>query len=71
MSEGEVKFFNEKKGFGFIVTDEGDVFFHVSQIPEGYAPNKGDIVSFTGVRNERGLSAQGITLVSEAETKRK
>lgn len=31
--EGRVKWFNDKKGFGFIETDEqGDVFVHYSNI---------------------------------------
>jgi len=33
--EGRVKWFNDKKGFGFIETDEqGDVFVHYSNIQE-------------------------------------
>jgi len=33
MAEGEVKWFDEKKGFGFISTEEhGDVFVHCSGI---------------------------------------
>ena len=33
MSEGRVKWFNDKKGYGFIETKEqGDVFVHYSAI---------------------------------------
>ncbi len=29
---GTVKFFNDKEGFGFITSDDGDVFVHASNI---------------------------------------
>lgn len=34
---GTVKFFNEKKGYGFITRDDGadDVFFHHTALPAG------------------------------------
>ena len=47
MAEGKVKWFNEKKGFGFIETSQGDVFVHYSVIEgNGYRSlNEGDMVT--------------------------
>ncbi len=50
MSTGKVKWFNEQKGWGFIIPDEGgdDVFVHYSAIEaEGYKTLKeGQAVSY-------------------------
>ena len=35
-SAGEVKFFNQQKGFGFLIADGREVFFHVT----GIMPNQ-------------------------------
>lgn len=39
MTNGKVKWFNNKKGYGFITTDQGDeLFVHYSEIRgEGYS----------------------------------
>ena len=47
MQEGKVKFFNQKKNYGFITGDDGnDYFVHSSGISEGIYLKDGDKVSF-------------------------
>lgn len=63
MPEGKVKWFNEKKGFGFITTDDGeDVFVHYSEIEMGgfktLAENQA--VTFELKEGPRGLQATNV-----------
>jgi CspA family cold shock protein len=64
MQQGKVKWFNNTKGFGFIVPNEGseDVFAHFSQIQmEGYKTLKPDeLVQFEVVDGKNGKQAQNI-----------
>jgi len=57
MSTGKVKFFNEKKGFGFIVDDasQNDIFVHVTGLAEKVAEN--DEVVFDLAEDKRGQKA--------------
>ncbi|MEI7500694.1 MAG: cold shock domain-containing protein [Bacteroidota bacterium] len=57
MSKGKVKFFNERKGFGFILDDESqqDVFVHVSGLVDKIREN--DQVSFDLTEDNRGKKA--------------
>ena len=70
MSTGQVKWFNNAKGFGFILPDEGgdDLFAHYSAISmEGYKTLKaGQLVSFDTVEGPKGLHAANIKPVSES-----
>lgn len=64
MAEGTVKWFNEKKGFGFIENSEGgeDVFVHFSAIQtEGFKTlHEGQRVSFEIENGAKGLSATNV-----------
>jgi len=63
--EGTVKFYNDRKGFGFIIGDDGfEYFYHMSEINEGHSPLKAeDRVRFVGVSGERGYKAKNIFLL--------
>ena len=53
---GIVKFFNGRRGFGFIVPDDGakEVYFNKASLPRAraYDPVEGDVVTFE-VRDAR------------------
>ena len=71
MSEGVVKWFNNAKGFGFVVSEDGneDLFAHYSAITmEGYKTLKaGQPVTFDIVKGEKGLHAVNIVAVPNTE----
>ena len=71
MSTGQVKWFNNAKGFGFILPDEGgdDLFAHYSAIGmDGYKTLKaGQLVSFEIIQGPKGLHAANIMPVSESD----
>jgi CspA family cold shock protein len=63
MSEGKVKWFNEKKGFGFIECDEGiDVFVHFSAIQDNGFKTlyEGQRVRFDVEKGPKGPSASNV-----------
>jgi cold shock protein len=64
--EGYVKSYSEKKGYGFIYTEEhGDVFVHKSGIKEfgHFGLQEGDPVSFELKETSKGIQAINLTPV--------
>ncbi|MHC4497670.1 MAG: cold-shock protein [Planctomycetota bacterium] len=63
MSEGTVKWFNQRRGYGFISTPDGrDIFVHYSNIAgEGFKTlAEGELVSFDIVEGEKGPRAENV-----------
>ena len=67
MAKGTVKWFNEKKGFGFIVDPEvpTDIFVHFSVIQaDGFKTlNEGETVEYELYRDEKGAKARNVMRV--------
>ncbi len=64
MAKGRVKWFNEKKGFGFLEQEGGgpDVFVHFSALQgEGFKTlTEGQAVEFDVVQDAKGAKAQNV-----------
>ena len=63
MTNGTVKWFNEKKGFGFIEKEEGgDIFVHYSAIAmDGFKTlDEGEPVTFEVEETDRGPAARNV-----------
>ena len=63
MANGSVKWFNDKKGFGFISQDNGaDVFVHQTSIQgEGFRTlAEGDKVEFEVIKDQKGYKATNV-----------
>lgn len=64
--EGSVKWFDRKKGFGFIKGDDGeDYFVHHTSIGQGSFLRDNDRVSFEPGEGERGKQAKNVTLLQK------
>jgi CspA family cold shock protein len=70
MPVGKVKWFDPKKGYGFIIGDEGqDVFVHYTSIQgNGFRVLKdGETVAYEMVEGEKGLHARNVSRNADAE----
>ena len=71
MTKGTVKWFNSKKGFGFITQDDDatDIFVHFSAIQGDENDFKiiyeGDIVEFDIVEGQKGPQASNVVVVEK------
>ncbi len=63
MNQGTVKFFNEAKGFGFIIDEETnkEYFVHVTGLVDRI--NEGDNVEFELKEGKKGLNAFNVKVV--------
>lgn len=66
MQTGRVKWFDEKKGYGFIIPDDGghDVFVHHSQAPRGLF--KDDVVEYDEGPGRKGPQAENVKILRKA-----
>ena len=62
MVNGKVDFFHDRKGYGFIVSDDSDedVFFHMDDV-EGPDLEEGQEVEFDIESNPKGPRASNVT----------
>ncbi len=59
--KGTVKWYNTRKGYGFIQDEDGkDIFVHKSAVPTGTYLNEGDKVEYESEESERGPQATKI-----------
>ncbi|KRL11542.1 cold shock protein [Lentilactobacillus otakiensis DSM 19908 = JCM 15040] len=67
MKQGTVKWFNADKGYGFITTDDGDVFVHFSAInKDGFKSlDEGQKVTLDVEDSDRGPQAANVTPVED------
>ena len=63
MNKGTVKFFNDSKGFGFIIEDENskEHFVHVSGLIDDI--REGDAVEFELKEGKKGLNAVNVRVI--------
>ena len=63
-NQGQVKWFNASKGFGFIASENKDIFVHISAVDAAglHSLNEGDTVQFEIQDGPKGPSAINLTV---------
>lgn len=67
---GKVKWFDNRRGFGFIESSKEDIFIHYQSIDiQGYKTlKKGDYVEFELLETPKGFQAKHIKIIKDYET---
>lgn len=64
--QGSVKWFNSRKGYGFVKGDDDeDYFVHYTALSNGTFLRENDRVEFTAATTEKGKQAQNVTLLQK------
>lgn len=63
MPQGNVKWFDKKKGYGFVEYEGKDIFIHWTETINEYIPEDNDLIAFEIIDGEKGLKATNITKV--------
>ena len=69
MYKGKVKWFNAKKGYGFLITNDTEIFVHYSGLNmEGFKTLKpGQTVSFAVLNTEIGRQAVNVDVIEDED----
>ncbi|MFF0269915.1 cold shock domain-containing protein [Kribbella sp. NPDC004536] len=69
VDRGTVKWFSQRKRFGFITNDEGvDYFFHESAVPLGSRIGRGDVVTFQLTDGQQGPEARELAILEQVSS---
>ncbi len=64
MATGKIKFFNRKKGYGFIIDDESqtEIFVHITGVAEKNLQQE-DLVTYEIAEDEKGKKAINVVKI--------
>lgn len=60
MPQGNVRWFDKKKGYGFVAHEGKDVFIHYSAFEGDFILETNDLITFEVINGEKGLKAEKI-----------